>query len=388
MGTYLSTDAFKAQANDYDLTPYTDVQLLDILTRASGHADAIMRRSLLLQEKIVRYEGDGTNRLELHESPLAYIKRIEVVVTGQSGTAVPLDQVLIDFRSGDIREYTPLLLVGVGFFDRFPRGIPVDVTMGVGYGMTYAEPVWTSADGDGSLPAGTYNVAVSTATMWGETTATVRQVTTAGGKIILSVKSVLGAYRYRAYLSDAANNTTLSAAVEANATNATLSVAGTIAVGDSLLVGSETDNAEIVTVTAVNGTTITAPFVNAHAQGESVIEAPTLVAVSQFSASGADGRTIDLSSLSAQDSLWPDALPLTNTASPAVPMPIVEATRQLALSMLYEQNNLANRGVFQQKSGHKELSWKSTEGMSGKGVPLMVQTATELLAPFALCGIF
>jgi hypothetical protein len=389
--SYVTVSQFKAMPLDYDLSSYTDSQLQDVLNRASGKADSILRRSLLAQEKTVRYTGDGSNKLELRENPVLYIKRLQLVVPGTFGTLIPANQLLIDYQSGSVINYTPVYLMqGLGYYSLFPAGCPIDVTLGYGYGYNATTaPTWTAADnGTGSLAAGTYNVAITTKTMYGETTATVKQCTTATGAFLVTPGNVLGGYVYRAYISSAANNTTLNGAIPAGATSATVHAAGTIAAGDVLLLGSGS-TAEYVTVSAVSGSVLTiSATVNAHSDGEAVIEQPKLAMESPFTSYGPTGLQFTMSSLTPQNGIWADALPLTDTSAPVLPGAITEAVRLLALSSLYEQNNLANRGVYMEDSGKKRIGWKSTEGTSGRGVPLLEQQAFQLLKPYSLQSIF
>lgn len=390
---YITAATFKTMPIDYDLTPYSDPQIQDILNRASAKVNSIIKRDLLAKERVIRELGNGDSRLELRTAPLLYIKKIQIVVPGSTGPLIPVDQVLIDYTSGSILQYTPLYYNGQGYFSRFPKDIPVDFTVGSGYGYTISSPSYTTSDMGGSngLPAGTYNVAISTKTMFGETAPTVRQVTTASGNILVVVAETLGAYLYRAYISSAANNTTLNGATLVGATSFVLNSVGTIAVGDVLLFDSGA-NAEYLTVASVNaGTktvTTTTGAVNAHSNSVAVIEQPKLCAESPFTAYGLTQMQIGINSLSAPSGIYQDVLPLADTASAPVPSIIIEATRLLAMSILYEQNNLANRGVYTTRTNRKEISFKSTEGNSGRGVPLMEEQAAAILRPFQLQAIF
>lgn len=390
--TYLSVAEFKARALDYDISGYSDAQLQTFLVEASGHAESIMRRKLRAQERTIRYLGDGTNRLELHQAPLLYVKRLQIVFPGTTGPYIPMDQLLLDHGSGSVFEYTPMLFNGtMGYFSRFPDGIPVDVTLAWGFAYTYAQPAYTTLDSAnrGGVTPGAYNLAITTKSMWGETTAVVKQYTTASGVFVNTITPVLGAYLYRAYCSSAANNTTLNGATLANAATFTVHAIGGIAVGDVLLIGAGA-TAEYATVAAVNGSVITpqAALVNAHADGEAVIEQPKLVAESPFTAYGSAAMNVTVNSLSAPDGIYQDVLPLTDNSAPPIPDAIPKAVAMLTLDQMYEQNNLANRGVSTTRSGRKEVQWRATDGNSAKGVSSFVQQATELLKPYSLQKIF
>lgn len=199
--SYITTEQFRAMPLDYSLTDYSDPQIQDILNRASGAADAIMRRSLLARERIIRYIGDGTNKLSLDKNPILYVKRVQIVIPGTTGMLIPTDELLIDYQAGSMAEYTPLLWQGQGYFSRFPADTPVDVTIGYGYGSNIvSSPTWTSADASGpGLTPGSYDVAVATKTMWGQTIAAARTVVTTTGNILITISPVLGAYLYCGY---------------------------------------------------------------------------------------------------------------------------------------------------------------------------------------------
>lgn len=393
--SYITQAQFAAMPLDYDITGYSTSQQQDILNRASGKANSIMRRNLLAREQTIRILGDGTNKLETHRGiPLLYIKRVQIAIPGTTGMYIPLDQILIDYTSGSILEYTPMLWNGLGYFARFPSNIPVDITLGFGYGYNpYVAPTYTTTDANGNLTAGTYNLAVTTQTMNGETTAVVKQVSTTNGAIQIGINETLGAYLYRAYISSAANNTDINSAAgyAAGSSSFVVDAVGTIAPGDILLFDTGA-SAEYLTVATVNsGTktiTTTTASVYAHADECPVIEQPLLVQVSPFTAYGSTSITMTVSSLTATQGLWQDSLPLSDSSAPVLPEAITEAVRLLAMSIIYEQNNLANRGVYMQRSNRKELSWRSTEGTAGKGVPLFVQEAMSMLQPYALQAIY
>ena len=103
---------------------------------------------------------------------------------------------------------------------------------------------------------------------------------------------------------------------------------------------------------------------------------------------GSTGLSFTVSSTTPQNGMWQDVLPLTDTSAPVLPGAISEAVRLLALSVIWEQNNLANRGIYIQDSGKKRLAWRATQGNSGRGVPIAWEQATALLRPYSLQSIF
>ena len=388
--SYLSAATFLAMPLDYDFSAYTTPQVQDILNRASGMADAFMRRSLLAQEKTIRYFGDNTNRLELRERPLLYVKQVQIIGPGTGSIALATNQLLIDYSAGSMMEYTPLVWSGSFTSTIFPKGIPVDVRLAWGYGTAVVTaPTFTSSDVTGSgLTPGSYNVAITAQTMYGETTANVSQVTTATGTIQFTVTPSLGTYQNRVYLSSAANNKTLSLSSIVGATTLTLSGGSGIAAGKYLMDSGA--NAEIVTVASVAGAVVTLSSATtlAHNSGVAFIPLPTLVATFPFTAYGTTPMQCQVNSLTPATGLYADTLPIVDTSFPAVPNAIIEAVRLLALSMVFEQNNLANRGLSQVRSNRKSASYRSTEGSSGKGKPLLQEQAEALLAPYSFQGIY
>ncbi len=330
--TYVTADDFLSMPLDYNLDGYTDDQVTDILVRASGIANAILKRSLLATERLQRFRGNGTSRLSLHARPLLYVRSMQFVVPGLIGAAIPLDRVNIDYELGTIEVVRPLALQGVGYEPFFPERVPIDISFAAGYGYDpYEAPQWSAVDtnaGVVSLAPGQYLVGVTTRTPWGETTPTLQTVTTASGAFTLTITPALGAYSYRVYAAP------LSAAATADPTQLTL-----------------------------------------------VGEVP--------SATFTDGpSTYNVSSLATPAFTYPAPLSLTDTAAPPLPQEIREAIRLLAMQQIYEQNNLSNRGIARTESGRKSVQWRSTEGSGGRGVPLYFEQASQLLAPFAFSEVY
>ena len=326
--SYISIDDFKTIPNDYDLSTYTDVQLEDMLVRASGMADSIMRRSLLATEVTERLYGQGSNSLTLKNRPIIYVRKMQFVQPGVAGFIIPLDRVLIDTIRGEIVQYSPLELQGIGYISVFPYDLPIDVTYGYGYGYNaITPPAWTYADVPTqlvSLAPGTYTLGVTTKTQNGETLPNFQNVTTATGSIALTVPPQLGAYLYRVFL---------------------------------------------------------APGANQGALAKLVSEIPATT----FGGTPTQGT---ISSLNPPSGYFAESAPTSDTSALVLPQALREAVRLLTLQILYEQNNLANRGVGLTSSGRKRIQWRSTEGLSGKGVPLFYDQAIELLRPLSLQEIF
>jgi hypothetical protein len=379
-------------ANDYDFSRFSNDELQGILNRASGVADSIMRKSYLAREQTVRYFGDGSNKIDLQQRPLIYVKRLVLVAPGPGSVTLPISQLLIDYEAGQMQEYTPLLLQGLGTTIVFPRGIPVDVTMAWGYAGTgvVKSPMWTAKDAPGvGMAPGTYNIAVTARTMWGEVPATPQTYETASGVIAVVFTPTLGAYLFRVYASSAQNNTTLSASSLVGATSLTpVSTTGMTAGSQWLLdVGA---NAEVVTLSGppADGSVPCAATQFAHASDVAMIPVPTLCAETNLTAFGLTPLEVDLQSLNPTDGLSADPLPTGDTSMPPVPQAIPEATRLLTLDIINEQNNKANQGINQVAEGDKRITWRSTEGTSGRGVSTLYERAAAMLGPYSLRAVY
>ena len=398
--TYVSVAQIKADANDFPLGQYSDAQLLTKLIAASSWAESIMKQKLLAQEQKIRYIGDGSDRLSLKKTPLLYVKRAQIVVPGVQSYFIPPNELLIDYESGEVYMYAPLYFAGAGYRSLFPLNAPIDITLAWGYGyVAAAPPLWTAADyPTGGLPPGEYNVAVTTATFWGETTPwsgpnPVRPgivlYDTATGSFTITMTSNNGAYIYRIYISPAANNTTLAGAAVAGAATLDLAANGTIAIGDQLLINDPAGPQEIVEVVGdpSPGSVPITPTLYAHAMGVAVIEAPLCVNEAPVSAFAGQTITASVATLDPQNGLPPDPVPVMDTSPPPMPAQIQEAVKLLFLSGIFERNNKANRGIYQQRITDRTVSWRSTEGQSGKGTPLLVEQATALLQPYIYRGL-
>jgi hypothetical protein len=388
--SYLTATQLKALPSDYDLSGYTDAQLDSMCVAATGYADSYMRRSYRAQERTIRYYGSGESFLQLEEKPLLYVKRVQLAIPATQGAILPTSQLLIDYEAGAMLSYTPMYWQGVRGYV-FPRNVPVDVTQAWGCGYSVAKPpAITIAESQGTgLTPGAYNVAVTAKTFYGETSSPVQQYTTTSGVFVITPAPGLGVYLFRAYASPAANNTTLTAAPAAGAT--ALAVAGSTGMTPNAqwLLGAGA-TAEVVTIASVAGSNVTlaAGLQFAHAIGEAFIPVPILVGESPFVAYGSTTLQITVNSLSAPANIWQDTLPTVDTSSPQVADGILEANRLLILQRIYEQNNLANRGIYQMGENTNRIAWKQTDGMSGTGKPLMVQQAESLLDAYAENGLY
>jgi hypothetical protein len=393
--SYVQVADFKAMPSDYDLTGYQDPQLADLLTRASGAANALMKRNLLAQQRTEVFDGEGSNILTLGTSPIIYVRQMQFIQPGITGFVVPTNRVLIDGRKGHIITYSPLELQGVGFVSIFPAGIGFSVTYGVGYGYNpTAAPAWTSQDAPatiGGLLPGQYTIGITTTTQWGETTPNYQTVTTATGAVQLTLQQALGAWKYRLFLVAGAMTTT-TAAITAGGSSSTFTVANAsgFAVGKKVVLDPLNVAAtETVTITAIVGSTVTTTAcANAHATGVQVVPQTSLVGEIPATTFGGEAIMGTISSLVPTPGTFPENAPTSDTSGVPLPENIREATRLLALSMLFEQNNLANRGVAGTASGRKRTQWRSTEGTSGKGVPTLWQQAVVLLESKKLSSFF
>lgn len=326
--TYLSVADFKAWPNDRDISSYTDSQLEDILVSASATADSIMGRSYLPQEVTEYFEGDGTSKLSLDIlGPIIYVKNVELVLPGHAPFELPLSQLLIDYQRGTIRSYSPLVWQTFGVSTVFPRNnIPIAVTYAYGKGYPVPAPSFSLSTG----PQG-------------------------------------GGLTPGAQYDVAVSTRTMS--------------------GESLPAQTQTFTADAngsinVAISPQPGAYVYRVYAAAHGA------ALGLVAESPATNYGTATMTVAITSLTAPTNLGALPVPTMDTSAWPLEKAFVEATRILALSIIDEQNNLANRGVYMQDDGRQRISWRGTDGNSAKGVPGPVQMADTLLSPFKFCGIF
>lgn len=392
--TYVSLAQLKAMALDYDLSSYTDSQLLDILCRASGVADAMMKRSLLCTEKTEMLYGAGSNVLELGDGPIAYVRLMQFVQPGVSGFIIPTNRVLIDALKGEIVEYSPLQLQGIGYVSIFPLDLPIAVTYGRGYGFNpITSPLWTSVDAPAvqgsSLPPGTYTGAMTVKTQWGESLPAYGVFTTASGARIFSLTPTIGAWKYAVYLA-AGGSTVLTNAPIVGATVLDLAAAEAFVNGQTITLDGGNALAENVVIVSGAGSTIltVTPTVNAHGIGAAVAPQCALVYEVPGTTFGGEAMTQTVSSLTPPSGYFPSFAPTADTSALQPPFGIIEAVRLIVLGILYEQNSLANRGIYQTGAGTERITWRSTEGMSGRGIPLFYEQASGWLKPYSFRGIF
>lgn len=325
--TYIPTEVFQKMPNDYDLTPYTSVQLQGLLVRATGSVDAYMKRTLLATEVTEQKVGDGSNLMYIDRFPIIYIKNIQFVLPGMQGYQVPVSQILIDYNVSELLNYTPLVFQGIGLTTVFPRGTPITITYGYGMGYAVPSPSFTTKDVAPTtgtpLAPGTYYTAVSSQTMWGESQPTITPVTTATGAIQYTLTPVPGAYIYNVYLGTSNSPSALTRVAQSPSTNY-----------------------------------------------------------------GSQPLAVTVSSLAPPNGLFAQVFPASDSSAYPIPPAVIEATRLTALDMLWAQNNLANRGIAMQRSGDKDIRWRSTEGNSGRGVSYVTQQVQELLSPYKLQSVF
>ncbi len=322
--TYLSVAAFQAEANDYDLSTYTSTQLQDILVAASSTADSIMRRSYQPQEVTEQIYGNGTNTLNLANVPIAYVKSAELVMPGFAPFQLPLGELFYDYQRGTIQSFSPLIFQSFGVANVFPSGLPIVVNYAYGWGWPIPAPAFTLSAGlAGTLTPG------------------------------------------QAYDFQVTTRTQSGESLPSTLQTFTCGASGAIAVGISPQPGA---------------------FVY-RIYGCEHGATPVLITESPATNYGQAVLTVPITSLSPPATLG--ALPLPTVDNSAWPQPAAanEAVRLLALMRIYEQNDLSNRGIYKTQSGRKSVMWRSTQGMSDKGLPLLYNRATELLKPYSYQGI-
>ncbi|MDB5069623.1 MAG: hypothetical protein JWM87_734 [Candidatus Eremiobacteraeota bacterium] len=391
--SYLSVSDYKKLPNDNaTLLNRPDDQLSAILVRASGYANAIMKRNLLARERIEFITGDDTASLSLGSSPVIYVRQIEFLQPGASGYVLPASTILLDAPKGIIETYAPIALQGVGYQAVFPSGVRFAVTFASGYGYNpAAAPAWSSADAPVSVaslvPGASYTLGITTRTAWGETLPSLRTVTTSTGAITPTVAPTLGAFKYRLFLGRGATATTTVSAI-AGATSFTFAANPGYAVGARITLDPMGPLAETVTVVTAGATLATTAAVNAHPSGTLVCPELTLVGEMPGTLFSPAPITTTIASAATPDGQYAEVAPLVDSSAAPTPPEIIEAVQLLALSSIYERNNLANRGIAMTVSGEKRTQWKSTEGSSGRGTPTLWQQAEDLLAGLKLSGVF
>lgn len=181
----------------------TPNQLQEALNRASGAADAFMKRSLLAREVTLLYEGSGTRFLDLEYAPLIYVRQLNFAQPGL-WNIIPLPNLEIDYMNGIVATYMPFLLQGIGLYATFPKGFEIQARFAYGYNYTVANPSLTITDahipGNPSLAPGTYDIVVATRTPWGVTMGTAVTYTTTTGQISILIGTVLGGASYPIYI--------------------------------------------------------------------------------------------------------------------------------------------------------------------------------------------
>ena len=328
---YLSLADFKAFGNDLvSISTYSDDQLTRLLTSASGKADAIMQQSFLPAERVKRVSGNGTGVLNLHESPLLYVRQMRFAIPGTIGFTIPANQIIVDYDNGDIVEFAPFAFSGLSYISIFPANIPIDVTLASGYGFAVPAPsaITITNGAQSGLTPGAYDIVASSITNNGESEpSSLLTATTASGSFNLTFAPVLGAFGYRVYMAPT---------------------------GQPLVFVAETSGAQY-----------------------------------ESSFGGFAPISLTVASLNAPAGTYPRPVPTVDTTAQPFPAPIVEATRLLALETLYEQNNLANRGISaDRRQDQSGTQWRSTMGSEGKGMSWMSAQARDLLHPYKLAAIY
>jgi hypothetical protein len=392
--SYVTVADFKLMPLDYDLSDYTDAQIQDILVRASGAANSIMRRSQLAEERIDTFYGDGSNIMPIGRRPLLYVRQMQFVQPGIVGFVVPPNRVLVDYTKAQIVQYSPLELQGVGFVSVFPDGLPIAITYGWGYGYNPATaPSWTGSDTlaplNGLAP-GSYVVGITTRTQWGDTMPSYQTVVSANGGILAVINPVLGAWKYRVFITQ---GTLFSLSQSINAGDSSIYITGSTmpTTGQTLILDASANGlAEAVVVTSAAGGVVNLQSPTQYDHGINAVIAPQCNFAQEIPSTtfGGEATQGTVSSLVPPSGYYPETAPLTDTSAVPLPQEIREAVRLLALGQMYEQNNLANRGIASTDSGRKSIKWRPTTGTGGRGTPTLWQQAEEILKPQKLATIF
>ncbi|GAC1387978.1 MAG: hypothetical protein NVSMB31_01210 [Vulcanimicrobiaceae bacterium] len=323
--TYIAPSDFMAQRHPDDiqaqLLDMGAAQVTDLLVRASGAADGLMRRSLLAREVTELFDGTGSREMELERRPVIYVREISYAQPGLANIVIPSSNLLIDYERGVLTTYTSVILPDGGLYARFPRNARIRVSFAYGYGFTIAQPVFTLADSvfplaGTRLNPGSYDIGVTARTPWGETTSIVRSFASVTGQIAVTIQPTLGAREYGVFMSP------------------------TGALQPSPGVSPLTLVAEVSPLQYSNVPLMTTIITNAPP-------------VNEFSVN----------------------MPLVDSSANSVPNDIVEAVRLLAYDSIVESNNIANRGVV----GDNTTKYATTQGGSGTGVSAFFMRAQTIL---------
>ena len=159
-----------------------------------------------------------------------------------------------------------------------------------GYGFSLQPPQWTAIDspiilGGPALVPGSYDMAVTTRTPWGETMAVPQTIETVNGRIALTVTPTLGAWRYGVYIR---------------------------------------------------------PQFTGQGDG------PPLELVAEVETTKFDASPLSttITSLIPQNVMYPETLPIRDTSAHEFPDAVVAATRLLAIDTIREDQNMANAGII------------------------------------------
>lgn len=319
---YLDAATFKAGLTGIPallVANLSDVQIQNVLNGATGRADAIMCRSVLAREETRYYRGNGTATLDIDETPLLYVRSIAFAQPGLGSLSIPTQNLLIDYEGGELVTFTPLFLQGSGYVAHFPYGIELAVKIGFGYGRAVPQPTFSVVDSPST-----------------------GMTTLAPGSYDIAV--VAGSFWGQ-----------------------TAAVPRTVASRSGGL---------LVTVQSVLGADRYRVFL--APTGQPLMLAAEIPATSFTS--GPLAATVIANAPPPGE--FAEPAPLTDSSAQPVPPAIVEATRILALDMLYEDANPANVGIA--RDG--EMHYRRGEDSAAKTAGAMARAAL-LLSPFRYLNV-
>ena len=126
-----------------DLSGYTPTQLQEKIREATAWIDGEARKGGFELRRIIdRVYGTGSNKLFTNFRPVNTLNMINLVFPPNSGNVnlpganlVPIDpnRIVVDHETGELINWSPFMFQTFGYLTVFPREVPVNIDMLVGY---------------------------------------------------------------------------------------------------------------------------------------------------------------------------------------------------------------------------------------------------------------
>ena len=129
-----------------DLSGYTPTQLAEKIREATAWIEGESRKGGFELRRIIdRVYGTGTNKLFTNFRPVNQLNMINLVFPPNSGNVnlpgpnlVPIDpnRIVVDHDTGELINWSPFMFQTFGYLTVFPREVPINIDMLVGYVST------------------------------------------------------------------------------------------------------------------------------------------------------------------------------------------------------------------------------------------------------------